>query len=123
VPLKAKYKDSNPNLEVAFEADYGNKFLNYFALKDTIKEMEEEIRLIENTIKNRLGEAERGILGNYLVKWKTIASNRIDSKELKGRYPEIYKEVSKEALSRRFEIKEVMPTKSIKSTHIKGYFL
>jgi putative phage-type endonuclease len=106
--LKTKYKVSNSNLEIALEADFGNKFANYFTLKDTMKEMEDQLRLIENQIKNRLGEAEKATLGNYLVKWKTLTSNRIDSKELKAKYPEIYSEVCKETLSRRFEIKEVM---------------
>jgi putative phage-type endonuclease len=106
--LKAKYPKANSDLEINFEAEYINKISNYFALKETIKEIEEQIRLFENTMKNRLGEAERGTIGNYLVKWKSITSNRIDSKELKGKYPEIYKEVCRETLSRRFEIKEVM---------------
>jgi predicted phage-related endonuclease len=43
----------------------------------------------------------------FQVVWKGIISNRIDSKTLKEKYPKVYKEVCRQSISRRFEIKEI----------------
>lgn len=62
---------------------------------------------IENNIKNEMKSGEIGILEKYRVNWKLISSNRIDAKILKNSYPEIYKNVIKESVVRRFKVKEI----------------
>ncbi|BBU40404.1 hypothetical protein APP_26960 [Aeribacillus pallidus] len=37
--------------------------------------------------------------------WKNIVTHRVDTKLLKAKYPDIYQEVTKESISRRFAIK------------------
>lgn len=106
--LKNRYAKVKAGVQVELEADYKEIIINYLIIKESIKTMEEELKAIENNIKNTLGEADGGTVGNYLVKWKAIVSSRVDRKKLKERYPEVYKEVCKEGISRKFEIKEVI---------------
>ena len=103
--LKGKYPKTNSSLEVGLKAEYKEKISKYIRLRDNIKALEEEAKTIENNIKHQLGEAERGTIDNFIVNWRAVFSNRIDSKILKDKYPEVYKEVCKETVSRRFEIK------------------
>lgn len=104
--LNEKFINSDPTSEVLLTSDYEEKIKELQELKLTAKELDLKIKGIENNIKLELGEAERGILQGYTVNWKAIKSNRVDSKALKEKYPYIYKEVCKESISRRFEIKE-----------------
>ena len=76
-------------------------------MKNQVKVLDENIKAIENSLKDELGNAERGSVSDFIVVWKTLNSNRVDSKKLKEKYPDIYKEVTKSIVSRRFEIKEV----------------
>ncbi len=41
---------------------------------------------------------------NFVIRWKEIVSNRIDTKALKAALPEIYKQYCKPSASRRFTI-------------------
>ena len=103
--LKGKYPMSTEGSVITFKAKYKNKVIRYLGLKDKIKALEEKAKALENSLKEELGEAERGNIGDFIVLWRAVFSNRIDSKALKDNYPYIYKEVSKETSSRRFEIK------------------
>jgi putative phage-type endonuclease len=104
--LKEKYPNSNRALEIDLKAEYKDKISQYISLKDNIKLLEDEAKTLENNIKQELGEAERGAIANFIVTWRAVFSNRVDSKSLKDKYPDIYKEVCRETISRRFEIKE-----------------
>ena len=104
--INEKYKISDKNLKIDLKSEYEDRIKQYLDLKDQVKMLDENIKAIENCIKNELGNAERGLVNNFLVVWKTLNSNRVDSKKLKENYPDIYKEVCKASISRRFEIKE-----------------
>lgn len=103
--LKEAYPKGSKNLEVNLKTEDKEKIAKYLELKENIKALEEEAKTIENNIKNELGEAEKGTVDEFIVNWRSICSSRIDSKLLKENYPEVYSTVSKESLSRRFEIK------------------
>lgn len=105
--LRSKYPNSKASLEVDLKAEFKDKISMLLGLKDNIRALEDEAKTLENNIKNELGEAEKGFIDNFIVQWKAVLSNRVDSKALKDKYPEIYREVSKESISRRFEIREV----------------
>lgn len=74
--------------------------------KKAAEEFNTEVKRIENEIKMALADAEIGTVGSYKVTWKNVTSNRIDSKLLKEKHPDIAAEVTKASSSRRFEIKE-----------------
>nr|WP_312290843.1 YqaJ viral recombinase family protein [Clostridium chromiireducens] len=105
--IDGKYKNSEKGLEVTLHEDYTNMLTEYTKIKDSIQNLDQQLKQIENNIKNEMKSAEIGILEKYRVDWKRISSNRIDAKTLKNNYPEVYKNVIKEIISRRFEVKEI----------------
>lgn len=104
--LSEKYKNSEVGKVEELGFEYKDKLKNYFELKEQKEALEYQIKEIENQVKNDLKDAELGIVPGYSISWKSISSNRPDSKKLKSEYPEVYKEVLKEIKSRRFSIKE-----------------
>lgn len=105
--LSKTFKNIDKSLEVNLKAEYMNKINEYLNIKNQMKNLDEALKTIENNLKNELGNAEKGIVEKFQVIWKGITSNRIDSKVLKEKYPEVYKEVCKQSITRRFEIKTV----------------
>jgi len=82
------------------------KILNYFALKDTIKEIEEEMRLIEDNVIDVFGNGRSKKLGDFVIKLESKTSYKVDDEVLKRKYPEIYKSVCKKEVIRALEIEE-----------------
>jgi len=58
-----------------------------------------------NLIKQMLGDNEIGVVEGRTVSWKTVSTERLDSKSLKEEQPELYKQFSKQSSYRRFSIK------------------
>lgn len=76
-------------------------------LKEDKKIIETQIKEIENGLMNTLQTAEFGYSKSFEVAWKNVTSNRADTKLLREKFPEIYKQVLKESNSRRLTIKEI----------------
>ena len=82
--------------------------LNLRALK--VKErdaLQEEIDGIDQQIKAMLGTFERGMTENWTVRWTNTSTNRLDTKALKAKYPDIAAEFTKATTGRRFTVTEV----------------
>lgn len=105
--LSKTFKNIDASLKVSLKAEYKDKISEYIDIKNKMKTLDEALKIIENNLKNELGNAEKGEVDNFQVIWKGITSNRIDSKVLKEKYPDIYKEICRQSISRRFEIKEI----------------
>lgn len=75
------------------------------ALDAHIKALEELKKAAENKLKAMLGDYEVGYVGTRSVIWKTITSNRLDTKALKVELPDVYEKFVKPSTTRRFEIK------------------
>ena len=105
--LKQRYKESQPGKVVDLKVEYKDKISRYFELKETVDQLDEEKAAVENQLKNEIGDAECGMVGRYIVNWRSVTSNRVDSKILKSKYPEVYSKVCKSSITRRFQIKEV----------------
>ena len=69
--------------------------------------LEKEKKQIEQEVKVYMEDAEKADSDRFSVSWKSVVSNRVDSKKLKADYPDIYKECVKESESRRFTVKEI----------------
>lgn len=72
-----------------------------------IKSLETQKKEYENQLKLKLATATEGHTNRHLVTFKTITSNRIDSKRLKEEAPEIYEKYTKPSSSRRFNYKKL----------------
>jgi len=105
--VKERYAKADPNKTISLYEQHENQLQTYLELKTQAKELETQYKAIENQIKSELKEAVVGLGSKFEVHWKPVTSNRVDSKELKALYPDIYEAVLKSSASRRFEIKEV----------------
>lgn len=104
--IKRLYPEASSMEPLPLEATAAELAKRRQEIKAALDAESEKLKTIENQLKNMLGEHERGFIDNVEVIWKNIVSNRVDSKRLKAEYPEIYEQVIKPSMSRRFEIKE-----------------
>lgn len=75
-----------------------------------LEEYEAEIRAEADTIRDSLKaelaerEVEELVVGNYIVRWTSVLSNRFDTTGFKKLYGDLYKAFTKQTASRRFTI-------------------
>lgn len=72
---------------------------------ERIKELEHKKDSLTNIIKAELGNNERGVCGDYTVRWSNSTRTTVDSKRLKAEMPEVYEKYSKASTSRIFKVK------------------
>ena len=65
----------------------------------------EEQNRIEQRLKLFLGDSEKAKNDRYLISWRNVDTQRLDSKRLKEEQPEIYRQFSKTSHSRRLTVK------------------
>jgi len=75
-----------------------------------LEDMEAEIKAEAETIRESLKaemadrETEELVVGNYIVRWTSVLSNRFDTTGFKKHYGELYKAFTKQSASRRFSV-------------------
>lgn len=106
--LNEKYKNSEEGLEINLDTSYSDKLKKYNELKDKEQDVKEQLKEIENQIKNEMGKAEIAYIPNFQVTWKQVFSNRTDTNKLKSEYKDVYESCLKKTTSRRFTVKEVI---------------
>lgn len=72
-----------------------------------IKALEQQKQEYENQLKLKLENATEGHSQRHKVTYKTITSNRVDSKRLKVEVPDVYDKFIKPSSSRRLTIKKL----------------
>lgn len=101
--LTKLYPESKKSaINLPLEADTLIK--DYEEAKEEEKQIKERVATLENRLKAMMKENEIGMASNHQVTWKTVTSNRIDSKRLKTEQPEIYEKYIKTSSSRRFSV-------------------
>jgi putative phage-type endonuclease len=103
--LKALYPTAKFDDEIELPPDSAELIVKYEQAKQEEAEAAERRKEAENQLKAMLGHYEKGFAGERIITWKNVRSSRVDTKLLKEKYPEIYREVAKETISRRFGIK------------------
>ena len=73
-------------------------------LKKMAQELEDEITMIEDEIKQVMGTEEVLMAGQYKVLWQTITSQRFDTSTFKKQNPTLAKDYIKTVTSRRFSV-------------------
>ena len=104
--IKEKYSNPVPSSEINLKSECIEMIDKYIELKENMKVLKLKLKELENNIKNELADNEKGYVGSYEVNWMPVKASRVDSKVLKEKYPDIYKEVCKESSYRKFGIKE-----------------
>lgn len=75
-------------------------------LEDLIAEAEKEAEALKDAIKNEMlmQDTEEMIVGQYIVRWTKVLSNRFDSASFKKVMPDVYKAYVKQVASRKFTV-------------------
>lgn len=103
--LNRLYHDSNENSQIILHNEAEKLLTQYDIAKEKEKEISEMKAEAVNKLKAILGENETGISNNRTVTWKSICSQKFDSKKLKKDLPEIYEKYVIISNYRRFTIK------------------
>ena len=76
------------------------------SLEELIEEAKAEAETLRDSIKQELlsREVEELSVGQYIVRWTSVLSQRFDTTAFKKVMPEVYKAYTKQVSSRRFTI-------------------
>lgn len=103
--IKKMYPNSNPEQVIKLPKSYESKLQRLDEIKELINKLDKEKKQLEQEIQVKMGENEIAIIGDRRVTWKTIHSNRFDSKRFKQDHPDLYKKYTNETSYRKFQIK------------------
>ena len=81
-----------------------NRVKKLQALEAQMAELKTQADALKDELKDELEsrDLEEIRTGNFIVRWKTVVSNRLDSNRLKKELPDIYRNYLKESSSHRF---------------------
>lgn len=83
-----------------------NKAKKLQEIESQISALQEQTEAIKSELKADL--EEKGLdemkTKNFIIRWKEVISNRLDSKALKAALPDVYSQYCKSSASRRFTI-------------------
>ena len=97
------YKYSN-RTSIVLPEDTLELIRNYEETSEQIKDMNSRKEELANRMKLLLQENEEGIVGDRIIKWISVESERFDKKKLKEELPEIYDKYVSATAYRRFSI-------------------
>jgi putative phage-type endonuclease len=103
--IKEMYPNSYPEHAIELPKSYENKLQRLDEIRKLINKLDKEKKQLEQEIQLEMGENEIAIIGDRKITWKTIHSNRFDSKRFKQDYPDIYEKYIKNNSYRKFQIK------------------
>ncbi len=83
-----------------------NRIMKLREIKAQQKALDEQAEKIRQEIKADMEEKQVDEMqaGSFIIRWKTILSNKLDGKALKAALPEIYGQYCKSRAIRRFTI-------------------
>lgn len=74
-------------------------------IEELLEKLNKEKSIIEQSIKVQMKDAVYAESGNYCISWMPSTQQRVDTKRLKEKQPEVYSQYLKDISSRRFQIK------------------
>ncbi|WP_411679603.1 YqaJ viral recombinase family protein [Clostridium thailandense] len=103
--LSRLYPSSKNTSELLLPDEAFNLICSYELAKEHEKQASEMKDEAANKLKSMLGSNEKGIIKDKIVSWKSIFSERVDTKKLQIEMPDIYNKYLSKSNSRRFSIK------------------
>ena len=103
--LKNGYPEANKDTVITLNQEHQRWIVQYNEASAEVKEAEKKKAEAENNLKLLVGNHEAAYIGNNVVRWPTVTSQRLDTDRLKLEQPAIYEEYLKEISSRRFSVK------------------
>ena len=92
----------------AKELELATKIEQLQELEELMAEAKAEAEKLKDEIKDEMYKrnVEEMTVGKYIVRWTETISNRFDTTGFKKLFPSMYKDFTKEVVSRRFSISE-----------------
>ncbi|HBZ09152.1 MAG TPA: hypothetical protein DEO65_04580 [Bacillus bacterium] len=103
--LKTLYPEAIPESEITLPPDTEKLIDALDQVNTELKELQMQKKEYENKVKALMGENEKAVAGGRIVTWKSITSNKFDSKRFSKEYPELYNKFTKQSIYRRFAVK------------------
>lgn len=105
--LLAKYYGSSDPEKTVSLVGFDEKLKRRAEIAALQDKLDQEKKQIEQEVKVYMEDAEQADSDSFSVSWKSVVSNRVDSKKLKADYPDVYQKCVKSSESRRFVVKEI----------------
>ena len=105
--LAKKFPDSVTKSQIMLPDTAADLINQYNEACEKLKTVTEQKQEAENLLKQMIGENETGTVGNWVIDWKSISQERLDSKTLKAEHPVLYKKYANKTSYRRFSVKSV----------------
>lgn len=105
--LAKKFPDSIKKSQIILPNTAADLISQYNEACEKLKAVTEQKQEAENLLKEMIGENETGTVGNWVIDWKSISQERLDSKTLKAEHPVLYKKYANKTSYRRFSVKSV----------------
>lgn len=106
--LKKLYPEVRDKVYIELPPGYDDHAVKILEIGKQIKDLEFQKAELENKMKQRIGDYQGGMAGNYRVSWGSFEGTRLDTKRLKAERPEISEEFSLKTVTRKFQIKEMV---------------
>ena len=104
--IKQMFPNAEPKTRINLSEEAASdldSYLQYMEMEKKYKEAKEEYA---NRLKLAVGDNEVGVIGDNLINWKQVTSNRFDGKAFQKDHPDLFEKYSKASSYRRFTIKQ-----------------
>ncbi|HHV61116.1 MAG TPA: hypothetical protein GXX51_00520 [Firmicutes bacterium] len=102
--LKKLYPEGKPE-EILLPNEAETLIREYEEAAEYERQWAERKEEAANKLRAMLGEHEIGVIGERRVEWRTITSNRLDTRALQNDHPDIYAQYVKPSTYRKFSIR------------------
>ena len=86
------------------ERQITNRIKNLQSLEQMRDDLDKQIEKLKDEIKAAMNDTEIMTVGEFVVHWPHVTTDRLGTKAIKADLPDIYKKYTVPALSRRFRI-------------------
>ncbi|NLK96341.1 MAG: hypothetical protein GX275_14330 [Clostridiales bacterium] len=88
-----------------FPDEYKEILTNYINIKEKMQEYEEVLGKIEKEITLKMGEANKGLVADYIVDFKSLINYKINGNVLKENYPDTFNKVCRKVVMKKLQVK------------------
>jgi predicted phage-related endonuclease len=100
------YPESGSHLTIEASPDDYQLYQELLSIRERVADLKKMEDSLATKLKCSMEDAERLVLaGRTLISWKSVESNRFDSKAFRQEHPELYNQFKKPIQTRRFSVK------------------
>ena len=103
--LNKRFPDSIPLSKIELPEEAAALIQQFDAACEQLEIINAQKQYAENLLKQMIGENEAGSIGDRLISWRNVTTERLDSKSLRAEFPALYRKFSNKTSHRRFSVK------------------